>query len=172
MAFKVGDTVEFNFAGRMAQGEIAFGPFTRLTMAGEWCLVRRSDGTYSMHNSERLTAIPKFQVGDLVRTTYNAEYTIAAGPFKTAAGSAFMIRNEQGDHHLHIAETLTKVENTYIYDGITYDLDARYRDFDGDEWALQMKDGQVMAGMAAYSDIDYTWTLGRLICKYGPLTKV
>jgi hypothetical protein len=67
-------------------------------------------------------------------------------------------------------------ENTYTHDGVTYDLSAKYRDKDGDEWTFTDRgfgpDGTPNGAMNGYAGGNYSYTLGYAAQKYGPLARI
>lgn len=69
--------------------------------------------------------------------------------------------------------------DTYTYDGVTYDLAAKYRDSDGDYWTFKRVDGVVRGYYASTADRDvthlideYSDTLADVVRDYNGLTRV
>ncbi|MFD5198838.1 phiSA1p31-related protein [Streptomyces sp. NPDC058375] len=82
---------------------------------------------------------------------------------------------------VRIYQALEKIEapkpapaaDTFEYDGVTYDLNAKYKDRDGDVWSFTGRlsdDGIPRVTYTGYADnID---TIAEIADNYGPLTKV
>jgi ribosomal protein L21E len=67
-------------------------------------------------------------------------------------------------------ERVADDENTYTYDGITYDLTAKYRDKDGDVWEFGARrengEPRVYCSASGYDDLE------TVLDAYGPLTRI
>ncbi|MFB7823840.1 phiSA1p31-related protein [Streptomyces hydrogenans] len=106
--FKVGDKVRHESYGDV---EITYGPYP-----GEFSdarfLVRGEDGRERVAVPERMTAIPKFVVGDKVHAAYGSGGTLVSGPFKSAhhEEAIWVVEKADGTHVFPTAGVLTKVE--------------------------------------------------------------
>ncbi|MGW2950751.1 phiSA1p31-related protein [Streptomyces eurythermus] len=63
--------------------------------------------------------------------------------------------------------------DTYKYNGVVYDLSARYRDKDGDVWRFERRPDGIVRGVWTNRDIvDYDCKLDEVADDCGPLTRV
>jgi hypothetical protein len=179
MAFKVGDTVEFNYGDSVEQGEIAFGPFVMQGLSSDRYLVKRSSGKYSALLAAVLTAAPPFKVGDKVRTSLH-DAVIEAGPFRgrTNGVAHYVIkRDEDGAISLapESALALTQPTDLFTWDGITYDLGAEYRDTAGDVWKFTgeySREGEPLMSCRGRGSGYADWPISEVVRMCFTLTKV
>jgi hypothetical protein len=183
--FAVGDKVQHPDEG---PGVIAFGPFVA-AFDPEAFLVRFEDGRNWVVTPDRLTAVEPapVKVGDrvrIVRATY-AEETHGRVGVVTSTSESW--RAEHGDEHpyivslgrygdtVHVAE-LERIDSpaadTYEYNGVTYDLSAKYRDKDGDVWRFTRFGDRVTGAMGGAPASPEYRTLRSTVDAYGPLTRV
>ncbi|MEU1254816.1 phiSA1p31-related protein [Streptomyces chartreusis] len=140
-----------------------------------------------------MTKVPEpepVQVGDRVRVVYAEWGDEAHGKLATVEsvtdGWTPRHTGELHPYKLRVdglsgrywARDVERVEdgNTFTHDGVIYDLTARYRDRDGDEWTFsaggQGSDGTPNGAMNGYAGRDHSYTLGYAAQNYGPLTRV
>ncbi|MGW6855832.1 phiSA1p31-related protein [Streptomyces xanthophaeus] len=175
MSFKAGDEVEHRSFGR---GVVRFGPFDHFNGTDHY-LMEQEDGTHATVVGEALTPAPVvFQPGDRVRWGH-VEYEVKHGPLK-GYDTWYVVNDGLRDFRAE-AEELTFVggaapQDAYTHDGVTYDLSARYRDQDGDNWRFERRPDGVVRGTCSTDPsaeiTEYHDSLPHAVRSYGPLTKL
>ncbi|MGW2950750.1 phiSA1p31-related protein [Streptomyces eurythermus] len=188
MAFKAGDKVE-TFSGKT--GEVVYGPAWS-TFGSYTGYVVKVDGEDVWYKANELSAVPElptFAVGDKVNHRTFGAGEIAFGPFEHHNGPAhYLIKDEVGKHALVQADAMEAAttpefikvgdrvrvtdEDTYEYDGVTYDLSAKYRDKDGDRLKIKLVNGVARVGWFGEEPNSSSYGLAYAIRQYGPLTRV
>jgi hypothetical protein len=63
--------------------------------------------------------------------------------------------------------------DTFKHDGVTYDLNAKYRDKDGDVWRFELVKGVPRGGISVGGPInEWNESLSSVVDDFGPLTKI
>jgi heat shock protein HspQ len=174
MAFKVGDKVEHRSFGA---GEIVFGPYQRGGHAKNYLMKEAATGDHRLVEADAMSPAAKFKIGDKVRSGV-VEYTVKGGPFFGPTHEWYAITTAEGTDYQSNASWLTAVEpaaeaNTHVHHGVTYDLDARYRDTDGDVWRFARQgDGKILGTYFNRDVSQYDEELSSVVHEYGPLTKI
>lgn len=183
--FAVGDKVTHPDQG---SGEVVFGPFVG-AYDPEVFLVAFGDGRTWMITPDRLTpnAPEPIKVGDRVRVTDdNRDGTKFGGRIgvvqRLNGGSLpYYVRFGDGrgfhgaDNGYWNCRAVERVEDGYEYDGVSYDLTAKYRDREGDIWRFEAVDGTVRGTCDEDGDArvrSYHATLERIVDDWAPLTRV
>ncbi|MFD9442126.1 phiSA1p31-related protein [Streptomyces sp. NPDC060001] len=188
--FKVGDKVS-QYGSTYT---IHAGPFRG---NAEWYAVEASDGKI-LHSTERaLTLVIEpaknepVKVGDRVRVVKD-DSMVRVGEFVGKIGIVqrlnsrssrlpYDVKFDVGQGARHESWNVAEVEKlddptTVTHDGITYDLTARYKDRDGDTWALRRDpDDESQVQMQMTPVVSGAWsgyTLGGVVRSYGPLRKI
>jgi hypothetical protein len=170
--FQVGDRV----TALRYPGAVTYGPFSSTFDRHTMYVVKQDDGNERSYQATDLTALPAFAVGDTVTTNAGATGTLLAGPYDSVhADEVFWVleRSADGKHLTPLERAMAKVApaNTYTHDGVTYDLDAKYRDSEGDLWEFTGRrhgNGSPVI-CCAHSGYD---TVSDAVGDYGPLTKI
>ncbi|MFD7776631.1 phiSA1p31-related protein [Streptomyces sp. NPDC059753] len=192
--FAVGDKVT---SDRLRiDGTIHAGPFTNTYDGERFWVIEHADGKHSGPREDVLTKVVEPQpikVGDRVRVLRATHAESDHGRTGTVTSTSQSWRANKDDRHpylvrldrtggeIYVAE-VERVEgsdpNTYTYDGVTYDLTARYLDRDGDYWTFKDVSGTVRGHCSgANRDVSgligaYSDTLEEAADNYGPLTRV
>ncbi|MEV7425188.1 phiSA1p31-related protein [Streptomyces sp. NPDC091212] len=187
-AFAIGDTVKMY--DETEPVEIIGGPFKNRYHT--WFAVRTEIGETTASEGD-LTALPDpIKVGDKVRVTNDdGEHRFVGRigmvvklnsdasrlPYRVQFGDGRGSHGEENGHWNCVA--VERVTDTYEYEGVVYDLTARYQDSDGDVWFFKrMPDGAIRgscrsAGSTYEPDIhNFSETLEDAATTYGPLLKV
>jgi hypothetical protein len=186
-SFAVGDKIEHRTFGA---GAIAFGPFKHSNGPDHYLIVDE-DGTHALSGPDALTVAQTSEpvkVGDKVRVLRdNAEFArVSAGDVFTVVeltGGRIAVdaplRTDGGNRWYFDPESLEKVDQsatTHVYNGITYDLTATYRDRDGDHWKLRRDPAnstRVQAQMPPILESGWSgYDLATAVRTYGPLRKI
>lgn len=189
-AFAVGDDVMFGGC----PAKIAGGPVVGFHTDERLYLVTLTDGEYAgkgdMAREGALSAAladEPIKVGDLVRIVYAKYAEEQHGKTGVVTSTSEDWRGWIGDTHPYsvllangdavYARDVERVDeplaNTYTHNGVTYDLAAKYRDNDGDEWEFARFGAEVEGGI--YGAPKYPGDgdeLGYVVRTYGPLTRV
>ncbi|MET9959294.1 phiSA1p31-related protein [Streptomyces sp. NPDC006326] len=189
--FAIGDEVRNPLVG--IRGSIVAGPFIATGDGEPYWIVEQPDGRHSTPREDGLTRVEapaeprEVKVGDRVRVVRATYASLSHGRTGEVTDVGLDWRSHRGDPHpfrvklddgdtLYVAEVelLDEVAaNTYTHDGVTYDLDAEYRDKDGDTWRFVAVQGVPRGGMNGRRDIDeYSDSLMSVVGYYGPLTKI
>lgn len=195
-AFAIGDTVKLSYDKRLVK--LVAGPFKNqyddVIWVGEW-----PDGTHVFpHEGDSMEKVKTpdsrpIEVGDRVRVVVDdpdiqaGEFVGLVGVVDDKSGSVYKVRfgdgtgrhGDKANGHWWV-EKVERVADegaeTETYDGIVYDLSARYRDTDGDYWTFRRINGTVRGN---YRGIDveaivsaHNETLAHAVREYGPLTRV
>lgn len=165
-AFAVGDKV-VTAAG--IRGVVDAGPFkSRHASGGVFWVVADEDGTHVMPFEASLTKVVEaIKVGDRVRVTdddgggrnrFNGRVGTVKELHGEDASLPYLVEfgdgrgrhgDENGQWNCAAVERIGD-SDTHVYDGVTYDLTATYRDQDGDTWRFA-RFGDVVTA-AAYGD--------------------
>ncbi|WP_030962641.1 phiSA1p31-related protein [Streptomyces sp. NRRL S-378] len=186
--FAIGDEVKYEYGGG---GTLVAGPFKSGHHDAAIWVVEKSDGTHMVPTENSLSRVEvkarEIKVGDrvrVVRATYASRchgrtgvVTAVGLDWRAEDGDAHQFRVELDDgDYLYAAEVALLDEapaSTFEHDGVTYDLDAEYRDKDGDTWRFVAIKGVPRGGMNGRRDIDeYSDSLMSVVDDYGPLTKI
>lgn len=184
-AFKVGDTVEYEYG---SGGKLVAGPFKSGYHDQAIWVVEKADGTHMTPTQNSLTKVEPadaIKVGDRVRVLKdNANCAdVKAGDVFTVAGlethlSPGVRTTEVPGRAGGWFFSMTAVEkvtepaaNTYTHDGMTYDLDAQYRDKDGDVWFFDGQTHRDGSPVIACDGCGFD-SIDEAVCYYGPLTKI
>ncbi|WP_435613265.1 phiSA1p31-related protein [Streptomyces sp. bgisy159] len=192
--FAVGDKVKGRYSG--ATYTIEAGPFRDGDY--EWYATKEEDGRVGHNGADSLTAVEPeaadepVKVGDVVRILEDYAYhaDVKAGDLFEVKSACtddfwdeFRIKVNAGpgarmSEWTFRPQDFEKVpaDTVAVHDGVVYDLSARYRDQDGDYWALRRnpEDSSVVQAQCTPT-VPYGWcgfTLPEAIEKYGPLTRV
>lgn len=193
-AFAVGDEVTYAYGS--VGGKLVAGPFTSEYHDDPIWVVEKPNGTHMTPTQSSLTKVeaPAVKIGDRVRIVKDSpglrsgEYVGFVGVlerFDEGSELAYLVRfgdgsgfhgdKDNGRWWCASVEPVTD-EDTYEYDGVIYDLTAKYRDRDGDVWkfnsATRGEDDTPAGSMNGYAGDDYSYTLGYAAKNYGPLTRV
>lgn len=187
--FAVGDTVTLTTRRDGALYTVEYGPFDDRGVY----VVRRVEEptdpdevrTFPALVEVMRKAAPAVKVGDRVRVI-RAKYAEGQhGQTGVVTSTSEVWRETAGDRHPFLVslddggeicaaevEPVTD-ENTYEYDGVVYDLTAKYRDRDGDRWRLKRINGVVRARMNDGEEpTSDSHTLATVVGNWGPLTRV
>jgi hypothetical protein len=190
-SFAVGDEALYDGHRVKIEG----GPVTGFTSGDVIYLFTFLEGPHTgsgaSRNVERLKAITApepIKVGDTVRVLRdNAEFArVSAGDVFTVVeltGGRIAVdaplRTDGGNRWYFDPESLEKVDQsatTHVYNGITYDLTATYRDRDGDHWKLRRdpaNSSRVQAQMPPILESGWSgYDLATAVRTYGPLRKI
>jgi hypothetical protein len=87
--FKVGDKVKHDLWG---EGRVSFGPFHVPDHSGQCYLVENSEGKHFVGSEALLSAVPRFEVGQVVRSSETMGlFKVVAGPFNRYTGSKWYV---------------------------------------------------------------------------------
>ncbi|MFJ5103209.1 phiSA1p31-related protein [Streptomyces sp. NPDC088554] len=189
-AFAVGDKAKM--AGETEPVEIIGGPYKNRYRV--WFAVKAEVGDATASEGD-LTALPApdpIKAGDRVRVTDDDGAHQFVGrigrvvklnsdasrlPYRVQFGDGRGFHGEENGHWNCVA--VERVTDTYEYDGVTYDVDAQYRDSDGDVWFFKrMPDGAVRGEYRASTSTyephidNFSETLETAAIMHGPLLKV
>lgn len=186
-AFQVGDKVTVEGADTT----IAAGPF--VDDDGSVTYVAKSDyGDHELYSADVIKPVPavaplkpgdKIRIlkGDLQRANVSAGDVLTVqtvdydGNITTNAPRGlpdywYFGRSHEGTGWERVTT------DTETYDGVTYDLSARYRDEDGDYWTFKRIDGTVRGNCAgtnrAVEVSEYSEPLSSAVRNFGPLMRV
>ncbi|MFF9525395.1 phiSA1p31-related protein [Streptomyces achromogenes] len=179
--FSVGDKVT-SFGDKYT---ILAGPFQGHT---EWYVVEDEDGkamTADPNDLVRHDPEP-IKVGDRVRVLRATYAEECHGLTGTVDNVDCDVTLDGISHPYHVnldgrsggvyASSVEPVDepaaDTYEYDGVTYDLSARYRDKDGDVWSFTGKRRASVPTVTMTGDVDNWNTIELIARNYGPLTRV
>ncbi|MEV4939600.1 phiSA1p31-related protein [Streptomyces zaomyceticus] len=188
--FAIGDTVTSTSSGCPGTSELVAGPFKSTFQDNMYWVAERSDGKHATPYEHTLTKVAarEIKVGDRVRILRATFAEHCHGKVGTLTATDGDWRAERGDVHKFrvkldnegepcVAEVELVDEapaDTCTYDGVTYDLTARYRDKDHDHWKFTGEfatDGTPL--MTIYTGgHDFTHTLTQAVADYGPLYKI
>ncbi|WP_328967929.1 phiSA1p31-related protein [Streptomyces sp. NBC_00239] len=192
-AFSNGDRVRDD----STEYTVEAGPFMGHS---EWYAVKAEDGKVFSSAGVLLTlvehATETVKVGDRVRVVKDdpclrtGEFVGLVGTVESTTGAAgtprYLVRfgsaghgSRNGEWYCAEVEPVDEPQaDTYEYNGVTYDLTARYRDADGDYWSF-VRVGDTVRGMYSCFDRDasgavdeHSTTLRDAVYRYGPLTRV
>jgi hypothetical protein len=185
-AFAVGDKVTTALYG---SGTLVAGPYEGRYCDGRW-VVELTNGKHVFPASEALTKVVEqpIKVGDRVRVTDDGggahRFTGRVGTVKKLHPESYALRYlvEFGDgqgHHGDLngrwnckAVERVEAENTHTYNGVTYDLSAKYKDRDGDVWQFARFGDEVRGTYTNRPVEEHDETLSGVVRSYGPLTRV
>ncbi|MCR8576450.1 phiSA1p31-related protein [Streptomyces sp. Isolate_219] len=178
---KVGDKVATNLF-LATHGTVVHGPFPSATLGHSALLIELADGP----RCGELVTVRAYLTKPYV-TTYapgtevtraghpGAPWKVEAGPFNGGLGPFYVV-SRGGTSVPASAAGLWPVDpkpaRTYEYDGVTYDLDAEYRDRVGDVYEFTGKFINGVPAVTMYSDADNPDTLDDIVRDWGPLTRV
>ncbi|MFF1684473.1 MULTISPECIES: phiSA1p31-related protein [unclassified Streptomyces] len=184
--FAVGDKVKADNIG--LKGSLVAGPFMNRWDDEPFWVVEHPDGKHTTPREHILTKANEaepIKVGDRVRVLRATFAEDDHGQAGTITSTSETWRERRGDTHpysvkldrtggeIYVAE-VERIDdpNTYAHGGVTYDLSARYRDRDGDEWKFARIDGEVHGdfGEGACPTAEGR-TLRNVVAMYGPLTR-
>ncbi|AKZ59190.1 hypothetical protein SAM23877_6145 [Streptomyces ambofaciens ATCC 23877] len=185
--FAVGDTVTLTTRDSLATVE--YGPFDDRDVY----VVKLVDAPSDPDDVRTFTALasvmrkvetPAVAVGDRVRVTRAFAVSNWLGRVGTVTSTTERFRENLGDLHRYVVddgsdsvyaaevEPVTD-EDTYEYNGMVYDLVAKYRDRDGDVWRLKRVNGIVRARWDGEEDpTTDSNTLATVASTWGPLTRI
>lgn len=108
--FKVGDKINHEMVGA---GTVVYGPFlARNGGPGFVYLLEDSEGRHITGSESLLSAVPKFEVGQVVRSRFhNVLMKVAAGPFvwHGTKDPYYVLEHPDGDHTSEDEEDITPV---------------------------------------------------------------
>jgi hypothetical protein len=182
-AFAVGDKAKMD--GEREPVEILAGPYKNRYITWYTVKAEVGDTTAAEDNLTALPAPSLVPVGTRVRVDRAKHAEDQHGKIGVVTSNTEDFRTSVGDPHVYevrvasgtfyVAE-LTPVDeptdwSTFEYEGVTYDVTARYRDRDNDVWEFtgeRHADGspKVYFHGSGYDD------LGDVVEAYGPLTKI
>ncbi|MFF1625599.1 phiSA1p31-related protein [Streptomyces sp. NPDC058272] len=191
--FKVGDVAKGRLTGRTLK--ILAGPYSgRRVDAGEWYVVEYPEGHQGTENVRGLLvpepapevsssiADESLKVGDKARVLKD-DPIICTGAYVGKVGTVLKVggcarkpleyRLDFGDGDVWWVESVERVDDadTYTYNGVTYDLSAKYKDTDGDIWKFERIGYEVRGTYTSRSVEEYDETLAGVVRSYGPLTR-
>ncbi|MFF3140416.1 phiSA1p31-related protein [Streptomyces sp. NPDC057927] len=182
--FAVGDKVTSTAAFRGEEGTLVAGPFAASYGVNDFW-VMEVDGKHQAPVEATLTKVTEsaIKVGDRVRVLAASYADDDHGKVGTALGVNSReefdgIRHpfyvDLGDGNTVYASAVERVEdeNAYTYNGVTYDLSAKYRDKDGDVWEFTRFGVLITGAMNGTPANDAHRTLDSVVDAYGPLTRV
>ncbi|MFF1625598.1 phiSA1p31-related protein [Streptomyces sp. NPDC058272] len=187
-AFAVGDKVTTSLYGA---GTLVAGPYAGRYGDERWA-VELTGGKHVFPASEALTKVVSpepIKVGDRVRVTDDDgggrnRFNGLIGVVKALRGEGCSLPYlvEFGDgrgYHGALngqwnCGAVERVDDadTYTYNGVTYDLSAKYCDRDGDDWTFTRFGDRVTGAMNGTPADERFRTLGSVVDAYGPLTRV
>ncbi|MBT2412672.1 phiSA1p31-related protein [Streptomyces sp. ISL-12] len=188
-AFAVGDTVTYEYGGG---GKIVAGPFTSEYHEEPIWVVEKPNGTHLTPTQNSLTKVetPVVKVGDRVRIIKDSdgirtgEYVGLVGTLERVNGSdelVYLVRfgdgsgchgdKDNGRWWCASVEPVTD-ETTYEYDGVVYDLTAKYRDRQGDSLRIKLVNGLPLVAWFGCIPEEGDDTLSKALAQYGPFTRV
>lgn len=177
--FEVGDKVDHGMFGR---GIVTYGPLaagTNEDRQPSYVALMDSDKAEHILSASYLTALPAFSVGDKALSG-GTTVELIAGPFK-GYGEWYVIKDTDGRELQVLTSYLKPVPapdpepepvKPFAMRGITYDLNARYEDKDGDAWHFDVIDGTVRGEMRDWTVSRTSNKISRIVDDYGPLRKV
>ncbi|MEU3986111.1 phiSA1p31-related protein [Streptomyces sp. NPDC026672] len=188
--FSVGDVV--TLATRPgAKATVEYGPFddrdTYVVKLVDEPTDPDSPRTFTAMEHVMAKAAGTVKVGDrvrVVRARWAAEFhgktgvvTSTSRTWREAQGDIhrYEVRMDNADAQILVAEVdpVSGVDTgTYTYDGVTYDLSAKYRDKDGDIVRLALVDGIARARYYGNQPDQDSHTLEYVVDRYAPLTRV
>lgn len=181
--FAVGDKVDHRTFGA---GTVAFGPFTHHSGPDHYLMVD-DDSKHALVVADALTAAKAdepIKVGDKVRVLIDgAEFaTVKAGDVFTVSevrhgrvvvDAPLRVGGRSWYFNLESVEKVTEPSKPFTMRGVTYDLDAKYRDKDGDVWRFAIVDGSLVRGEMGSATIDqHSDLIADVVDNYGPLHKI
>ncbi|OKI19282.1 phiSA1p31-related protein [Streptomyces sp. CB03911] len=190
--FEIGARVVHQHTGD-AVSTVAAGPFREHHSSRVWYVLENLDGSHQASDPKYLSAAPEpapdvVSVGDRVRILEARFAESVIGKLGTVTRVDCTFRQLAGDLHpfevkvdgggtpyVKRVERITdEPARTFVYDGVTYDLDATYEDEDGDLWRWHTdpvhEDGSPRAGMNGNAPRHNS--LRTVVANYGPLTKI
>lgn len=183
--FALGDKVRAGFTSEYTATIIA-GPFTSRHGDGAFFIVEDEDGKHGFPTEATLTKVVEpepVKVGDRVRVVKD-DLMSRPGEFIGKVGNVLEVGNRirpeltvrvklDSGHIWWVAEVeRVEDENTYIHDGVTYDLTARYRDVDGDEWRFARFGDAVRAAAYGYAPDENSQLADGVLARWAPFTRI
>jgi hypothetical protein len=183
--FSVGDKIT---GPSCVPGTLTAGPFKRPDNSVFW-VVEREGGYHAAVGEVFLMKTPEpepVKVGDRVRVVEDDRY-FDTGRFVGLVGTVtdigesrtpYLVKFGDGDHgeedgQWYCAEVKRVTdEDVYEYDGVVYDLSAKYRDRDGDVWQFNRKRRGGVPNMYIDDEGNDWDTIESVYRSYGPLTRV
>ncbi len=170
------------------------GPFLERYDGSSWYVVENADGSHETSAARYLSAAPEpepapIKVGDRVRIleASHAEFhhgrtamvTRTDGTWRSDALGVhpYVVRLDSGGtlHVKRVERLEDEPANVFVHNGVTYDLDATYRDKDGDRWqfggGLVHADGAPIGSMNGVGYQLQNVSLIHAANRYGPLTR-
>jgi hypothetical protein len=185
--FAIGDVVTVRTRG--ARATVEYGPFDDRDVY----VVKLVDEPTDSDDARTFTALAsvlkadtEIKVGDRVRVVKD-DPEIRTGEYVGEIGTVMDVGNAlRDDLNYRIKLPLGRAwwvaevervtdEDTYTYDGVTYDLSGQYRDREGDVWRFARIDGTVRGTCDEDGDAPvrvYHATLERIVDDWAPLTRV
>jgi len=188
--FAVGDKVAVH--GR-PEGTLVAGPFTGHFDDVTFWVVEHNDGGHTTPTEHVLSKVadPKpepIKIGDRVRVVYAkyAKYAEEAhGKLATVQSVTDGWTPSTGEHHPYTlrvdglsgtywARDVERVtdEDVYEYDGVIYDLSAKYQDRDGDVWHFARFGDKVVGLIGSKPQNEDDGDPFTFAANYGPLTRI
>lgn len=184
--FKVGDKVATDLFDA-THGVVVYGPYPMASITAPVVLVELSDGPRSgecvavaVRDAKPYT--PTYAPGtEVVRAGRHVpgDYTVDAGPFPGDLGPFYVVTSKYSGKSVSVsaaslrpAAEAPKPARTYTYDGVTYDLDAKYRDRLGDVYTFTGRYNDGLPTVTCTDWLDNPDTLYDIARQYGPLTRV
>jgi hypothetical protein len=192
-AFAVGDKVAYEYGGG---GTLVAGPFKSEYHDEAIWVVEKSNGTHMTPTENSLRKVDaeptrEIKVGDRVRVV-NDDRCTKPGEFigrtgrvleAKSAGRALPFRVKlddpsgtwysNGTWWVEEVELVDEPADTYEYDGVTYNISAKYRDRDGDVWRFERRPNGDVRGTWRTGEVgDWHSKLEDVATECGPLTKI
>ncbi|MEU7039814.1 phiSA1p31-related protein [Streptomyces varsoviensis] len=187
--FKVGDVVEYAYGP--VRGKLIAGPFTSERHGEPIWVVEKPNGKHftPTQNALRKVEPDPIRIGDRVRilsATY-AESSIGrvgevleVGRSKEFGGVVhpYYVRFSGNGAGAIFASAVEKVvddaADTFVHDGVTYELGAEYEDKDGDVWKFACVDGVIRGNWGGCRErVDEHGALfDSAVENYGPFTRI
>jgi hypothetical protein len=190
-AFSVGNTVTLATRRDGSRYTVEYGPFDDRDVY----VVRRVDEPTDPDDVRTLTALasvmrkveaPAVKVGDRVRVVED-DPDVRPGQFVGKVGTIkrlypgeplpYVVEFDKSQDAPYSSWCCAEVEpvtdeNTYVYDGVTYDLSAKYRDRDGDVWYFARFGDKVVGLIGVKPRNEDDGNPFSFAAEYGPLTRV
>jgi len=189
-AFAVGDKAKMD--GEREPVEILAGPYKNRYIT--WYTVRAEvgDTTAAEDNLTALPAPEPIKVGDRVKVVVadptipgmSANFDGRTGVVERIAtgrpDTPYLVKFGPGFHGdtngkwfcKSVEKVVDEPAKTYTYEGITYDLSAKYRDKDGDVWTFDSSASAADADPVMVTAWDSTNNLKEVVHLWGPLRKI
>jgi len=193
--FAVGDKVAYDYGGG---GTLVAGPFKSEYHGEAIWVVEKANGTHITPTENALRKVDaeptrEIKVGDRVRvveddksyktgkfigrtgTILGSRSDGRALPFRVKLDDPSDTWDDEGSWWVKEVALVNEASaDTYEYEGVTYDLTAKYRDRDHDDW--EFTGSTVSAGVPVMKILTggfcFEEPLSRAVDDYGPLTKI